>query len=344
MGYLYVRNGRYYVAFKDPNGRWIREAADTDKKGHAKAILVRRESEMFHARASGIPLQSDITLDGFKKEYLEHAEANKKPQSFRRDQSSLKRIIPAFGKLKLREITPGAVQRYVDKRLLDKVGQKRISAQTVCNELNVLSAMFREALRRELVAFNPVSRVKRPKEDNTIVRYLTPDEELRLFKVLPERLKPIVTTALHTGMRKGELLNLAWADVDLDQRLILVRNTKSNRKRYIPMNDELLELLKGLAHTEEDLHVFVNQKTTDVYKDIKKAWMNAIAKAKIVKFRFHDLRHTFASRLVQAGKSLLAVQMLLGHKDVTTTQRYSHLAPSDLRDAVEALSKNREKV
>jgi integrase len=301
LGYLYVRNGWYYVAYKDPNGRWIREAADTDKKGHAKAFLVRREAEMFQAKVSGIPVQSDQTLEDFKKEYLEHAEAIKKPQSFHRDKASLKHILPVFGKMKLREITPGAVQRYVDKRRLSKIGQKRISAQTVCNELNVLSAMFREAVRRELVAFNPVSRVKRPKEDNTIVRYLIPDEEVRLFKALPERLKPIVIAALHTGMRKGELLNLEWADVDFDQRLILVRNTKSNRKRYIPINDVLLATLKGLGHTVEDIHVFVNKKTGDVYKDIKKAWKTAMVAANILKFRFHDLRHTFASLWSRRG-------------------------------------------
>lgn len=343
MGYVFERRGYFYIAYKRPDGRWMKETADTDKKSHAKAFLVRRESEMYQAKTSGIPVCSDITLETFKKEYLEYAEANKKATSVRRDMVSLKRILPVFGRLKLREITGGAVQRWVDKRRLDKVGDKRVSAQTVCNELNVLSAMFREAIRRELVVSNPVSRVKRPKEDNIIVRYLSTDEEKRLFENLPERLKPIVTVALHTGMRKGELLNLEWSDVDFEQKLVLVKNTKSKRQRYIPMNGELVDTLKDLGHGEEDIHVFVNKKTGDVYKDIKKSWKTTLLAAKIQKFRFHDLRHTFASRLVQAGKSLLAVKELLGHQSVSTTQRYAHLAPSDLREAVEALVKKVKK-
>jgi len=343
LGYLYERNGTYYIAYKRPDGRWVRESAQTDKKTLAKALLGKREQDMLKAEVVGLPVQCDITLEEFQKEYLEHAEACKKPTSYRRDLTSLKVLLPVFGKMKLREITPGAVQRYIDRRRLAK-GRfgKHIRASTVCSEIFTLSAVFREAVRRELVQFNPVSRVKKPKEDNTIVRYLTAEEEERLFAALAPHLKPIVTAALHTGMRKGELLRLAWADIDFDQRLVTVRNTKSNRKRYIPMNDVLVDMLKSLPHSAEDIHVFVNKHTGDIYGDIKTSWLRTMRKAKIENFRFHDLRHTFASRLVQNGETLLVVKELLGHKDISTTMRYAHLAPADMRRAVDGLVPKKE--
>ncbi len=338
LGYLYERNGTYYVAYKQPNGRWVRESAGTDKKTLAKALLGKREQEMLKAEVVGLPVQSDLTLEGFKQEYLEHARACKKPASVRRDEGVLKLLLPVFGRMKLREITAGAVQRYIDRRRLQtgRTG-KPIRASTVCSEVFTLSAIFREAVRRELVQFNPVSRVKKPKEDNTIVRYLTPDEEERLFAALAPHLKPIVIGALNTGMRKGELLNLAKTDLDFDQRLITVRNTKGNRKRYIPMNDTLIEMLKSLPSSPEEIHVFVNKQTGDVYGDIKTSWKTTMRKAKIENFRFHDLRHTFASRLAQAGVPIVVIKELLGHKDITTTMRYAHLAPTDLYKAVDVL-------
>lgn len=339
LGYLYERSGTYYIAYKRPDGRWVRESAGTDKKTLAKALLGKREQEMLKAEIVGLPVQCDITLNEFKDEYLEHAAAMKKPSSLRADNVALNHhLLPVFGRMKLREITPGAVQRYIDRRrLVTRKNGKRMRAATIRNEVFTLSAIFREAVRRELVQFNPVSRVRKPREDNVIVRYLTPDEDERLFAALAPHLKPIVTAALHTGMRKGELLRLAWADIDFDQRLITVLHTKSNRKRYIPMNDTLVELLKSLPHSSEDVHVFVNKRTGDIYGDIKTSWKTTMRKAKIENFRFHDLRHTFASRLAQAGIPILVIKELLGHNDITTTMRYAHLSPTDMYKAVDVL-------
>jgi integrase len=343
LGYVYIRGGTYYIAFKRPDGRWVRESAETDKKTLAKAMLSSREHEMFEAKVVGLPVQSDIRLEKFMEEYRDYAAANKKPSAVRADEVALKKLLPLFGKMKLREIKSGDVQRYMDqRRLVKRKNGKRLRAATIRNEVHTLSAIFREAIRRDLVQSNPCSRVKKPKEDNTIVRYLTPDEEERLFKALSEQRKPIVIVALHTGMRKGEILNLEWTDIDFDQRLILVKNTKSDRKRYIPMNDVVFETLKALPVDPESKYVFVNPKTGDVYGDIKKSWATTMRRAKIEKFRFHDLRHTFASRLVQAGIPIIVVMELLGHRDLTTTMRYAHLAPTDMRQAVEALVPKKE--
>jgi len=338
MGYVYVRKGQCYIAFKRPDGRWMRESAGTDKKTLAKALLNKREEEMFKAKAAGLPVQCDLRLEEFVKEYLRHAEANKKPTSFKRDQTSLKHLLPKFGRMKLRELTAGMIQRYVDDRRLDKgKSGKRLRAATITNELHTLSAVFREAVRRDLVLVNPVSRVKKPKEENTIVRYLSPEEDQRLFAAVPPRIEPLITVALQTGLRKGELLKLEWSDVDFDQKIILVKNTKSKRRRYVPMNALVVEKLKSLPSAKDSPYVFIDPNSKEAIKDIERAWRKTLKLGKIERFRFHDLRHTFASRLVQMGVSIQVVKELLGHGDISTTMRYAHLSPADLFLAVDKL-------
>src|SRR5882672_9576956 len=147
MGYVYVRKGKCYIAYKRPDGRWMRESAETDKKTEARVILHKREDEMFKAKASGLPVQSNLRVEEFMKEYLRHAEANKKPTSFQRDGTSFKHLLPVFGKMKLREVTPGMIQRYVDdRRMVTRKDGKRLRAATITNELHTFSALFREAV------------------------------------------------------------------------------------------------------------------------------------------------------------------------------------------------------
>ncbi len=339
MGYVYVRKGKCYIAYKRPDGRWMRESAETGKKTEARVLLNRREQDMFKAKAAGLPVQCDLLLEEFVKEYLRHAEANKKPASFQRDQTSLKHLQPVFGKMLLREVTAGMIQRYVDDRRLAKGKQgKRLRAATVTNELHTLSAIYREAVLRDLVQVNPVSRVKKPKEENTIVRYLSPDEDQRLYAAVPARIEPLITVALHTGLRKGELLQLEWSDVDFDQKILLVKNTKSKRRRYVPMNALVVEKLKSLPSAKDSPYVFIDPNSKEAILDIERAWRKTLKLGKIQNFRFHDLRHTFASRLVQKGVSIQVVKELLGHSDITTTMRYAHLAPIDLIQATDKLS------
>ncbi len=141
------------------------------------------------------------------------------------------------------------------------------------------------------------------KENNQRVRYLTPDEESRLFKVLPEKYHISVLSALHTGMRKTEQFSLEWRDVDFVEGQIKVRVSKSGNSRIIAMNKTLTEALKYLSKVRliKKPYVFPGEKPVAQRTDLPKYWEQYLQSAGIENFHWHDLRHTFASRLVIVG-------------------------------------------
>ncbi len=143
-------------------------------------------------------------------------------------------------------------------------------------------------------------------------------------------------------MRQDEILSLEWPNVDLFRRTATVVKSKNGEKRTIPINQRVFELLKEKAkvrHIKSNF-VFASEAGTKVdHRNLLRAFYNALTNAKIEDFRFHDLRHTFATRLAQAGVDLYKIAKLLGHKDIKMTQRYSHHYPESLRDGVEVLDR-----
>lgn len=146
----------------------------------------------------------------------------------------------------------------------------------------------------------------------------------------------IVTIALYTGARRGGILGLTWERVDFSRGVLLLDKTKSGRRREVPMNDAVYGGLSALPGPKKEGLVF-HKKDGAAWGSIRTAFAGACAEAKIEDFRFHDLRHTFASWLVMAGRSLKEVQELLGHQTFAMTLRYAHLSPDRLRDAVTSL-------
>lgn len=149
-----------------------------------------------------------------------------------------------------------------------------------------------------------------------------------------DHLTPVVLVAINTGLRRGELLSLRWADVDLGSKLLTVRadKAKSGKQRHVPLNAEAHAVLQAWKQQADgDAQVFQPA-------DVKTAWASLLDRAGVAGFRFHDLRHTFASKLVTKGVDLNTVRELLGHGDIKMTLRYAHLAPAHLAAAVERLS------
>ena len=156
-----------------------------------------------------------------------------------------------------------------------------------------------------------------------------------IFGGLTGFLKPILVMAYNTGMRRSEILNLKWENVDMSQGYVRVEETKNGESRYIPINKQLNEALKTVKYNTSGDYVFSHD--NEPVRTFKTAFNAAVKRAGVDRFTFHDLRHTFASVLVMKGVDLATVQELLGHKSITMTKRYSHPTPEHKRQAIEKL-------
>lgn len=278
------------------------------------------------------------TVAEFRDEYMSYVRDIIAKRSWSRDELSLSHITDSLGDRKLSSITPGDILDYQGRRLKDGV-----RPSTVNRELACLKHLFNIAKQRSrFFGENPVSRVKFLDENNQVERVLTPEEEDKLFAVSAPHLRPIITTAIHTGMRKNEILSLRWANIDLETNIITVEatNTKSKKLKRIPANSTLRKaLLEQKLKTGFNEYVFLNPEGNPYQRhdSLKRCFEGALRRAGIKGLRFHDLRHTAATRMIEAGASIVAVSKILGHSAFSTTMRYAH--PEDsLKDAVEKLA------
>ncbi|MFY9583375.1 MAG: site-specific integrase, partial [Candidatus Acidiferrales bacterium] len=182
---------------------------------------------------------------------------------------------------------------------------------------------------------NPIRQVPRRKENNARVRFLDEAEEARLRAKIRESYaerEPEFDLALHTGMRRSEQYGLRWENVNLRLGIITIPCSKHGERRYEPVNSQARAALESLRQQRDGSERLIP-------RGHGRRWFErAVREAGIVDFHWHDLRHTFASRLVMAGVDLRTVQELLGHKTITMTVRYSHLAPAHLQEAVDRLA------
>jgi integrase len=323
---IYSKNGQYFIDYYY-QGKRVREKAGTNKREAEHALAIRR-AEILQGRYQ-IRQQSKMTFAEFSGIYMEYAKANKR--SWLRDHTSLTHLVPVFGAKKLDEITSRSIDEYKIKRL------EKVKPATVNRELILVKRMFNLAIIWGKATANPMKGVKLLREANMPERILTKDEITQLLAVCSDYFRPIVLTALHTGMRKGEILGLKWEQVDLEARVITILFSKSGRIRKIPINSLLFEILKGLREKSVSEYVFTCRRTKLPPGEIRTAWLTAIRKSGIIRCRFHDLRHTFASHLVASGVDIVTVKELLGHADIKMTMRYAHSAPASKVKAVASL-------
>jgi integrase len=262
-------------------------------------------------------------------EYLAISKATKR--SWRRDTALLNNLKAAFGSKTLAGIGVKDVEQYKAAR-----AEKR-SPATVNRELACLKHLFNKAIHWGYARENPVRKVRLFKENNQRTRYLEPSEREKLLACCSPELRPVVVVALNTGLRLGELIALTWADIDLGKGLLHVRDSKSGEGRHVPLNAEAVEALRSLTRHIDSPRVFFSRYGKP-YRSVRTGFENACKRAGVEGFRFHDLRHSFASYLVMAGVDLNTVRELMGHKTITMTLRYAHLSPEHKQAAVEKLS------
>ncbi|MGD0661673.1 MAG: site-specific integrase [Syntrophorhabdales bacterium] len=321
---LYRRGETYWFTLMH-DGQRIRESLKTDNRKLAEKVYAKKLVDIVEGRYFEATTARTTTFDEMVEKYLsKHAHS--------RDGYTKKPLLDFFGGMMLSQITTPLVADYQDERL------EEVKEATVYQELSLLRRMFNVARKRwKWVKDNPVSDGDLSfsvGSRNARDRWLTVEEEDTLLEKAtnPVWLRALLITALHTGMRRGELLALTRKDIDFPRRLVRVERSKNGEKRSIPMSQTLYETLQTIKVRDISGTLF-----PIAIRSLRAAYDEALAKAGITDFHFHDLRHTFATRLVQNGVDLYKVQKLLGHKNIAMTERYAHHYPESLRSSVEVL-------
>jgi site-specific recombinase XerD len=279
--------------------------------------------------------------------YLPSVKTRKK--SVGTDVSLLKNhLIPTFGHKSLSSIKPLDVQAFVNS--LSGKGMAPASRNRI---LMLLKFMFNCAIKWEVLTqdMNPCKGISELLENNKLERFLTSDEAQRLRSAIATSanplLGPIVQLMMLTGCRRGEALNAKKTDFDLERGSWLLPDPKGGKARHIPMNERAVDTVKAALLLGQNLdhnfalnpYLFANPRTGLPFEQIYYSWDTARKKAGLKDLRMHDLRHSFASAMVNSGMTLYDVKEILGHANIKTTQRYAHLSNQRLRQAAESVSK-----
>jgi integrase len=333
---LMKRGAVWYIRYSfQGKDKW--EAIGPSKR-QAELVLGKRKLEIAEGRYLSTPKGLKWTYSQLLDRYLNYAKVVKKASTYETDTYWAKHLRRSFGSMPLKDITADKVATYLENKLADG-----LKPATVAHHLALLKHSFTMAVKWNLILAHLLRDVKLPiKVSNERLRYLTPQEINRLLTVCPLHLRRIVLTALHTGMRKSEILKLCWEQIDLTQRFLLLTqmNTKGKRMRAVPLTATMVELFQEIKAEQgrdglNSPYVFANPVTGKPYRrDADTAWYNALKKAGLQGLHFHDLRHTTASHLRMQGADLLTVQEILGHQDLRMTARYAHVNPAHTLKAI----------
>lgn len=345
---IYQRGKTWWITYMGIDGQQQWESSGSKLKADADYLLACRKKEI----AEGItPLATSrkkylTTFEELVKRYLEYCKTQK---DYKGKVSRFATLSRTFGTMKMIDITLEKLEVYQASRLTEhrqprKEGGKvggLIKPATVNRELSDLKHMFTKAEEWGLIPdslLKTARKVKPFKLNNSRLRFLSVSESVTLIKACGRGLREIVTFALNTGCRRSEIYSLTWEHVDLKHGFIRIAESKNGEARDIPINSTLAVMFKGIVRRIDSPCVFVNPETGTRYQDIKRSFATACRKIAVMDFRFHDLRHTFASHLVMAGVDLTTVSRLMGHKSLAMTLRYAHLAPDHLKRAVDLLT------
>jgi len=326
---LYKREDspKWWVTWNDQNGKRIRRSSGTADRKLAEALAASWVKDDFMEGHFG--KKPDLL---FSEILLRYAKAlkRKNPEYFMdKTRYRIKFLNDRFGDHKVSELTYRAIQDFVDERL------ETVSSGMALTDVAYIKAAINRARREELTDVVPnFPRIKPSRPRN---RWLTHDEEDRLVLAAAPHLKPIIRFAADTGGRRSELLKLDWRYVDLKNRRVTFIQTKNGEDRTVRLCARAYRELMNLGPKDTGPVFTYGGKA---FKGFKSSFDKAREKAGIEDFRFHDLRHTFASRLVQGGVPLYNVMHLTGHKSLEMVQRYAHLAP-EFQEAAIAVLDNR---
>ena len=294
-------------------------------KSQAIRTLDKKRTEVLNDEHGLIKKVSNPRIEDFSDTYL----ARRRHLRFhKRDALSVRTLLKYFKGQNLMSIIPSKIEDYIGSRLEDGVANGTINRELTC-----LKRMFSLAIKWEDAQFNPVKEVDFLEEPPGRTKFLSEDKARKLISCASDHIKPIITTALNTGMRLSEILSLKWSEVHIESVVnphVELQVTKNNKMRYIPLNDDMVELLKRIKKENDQRpqpseHVFLGKYGKPLLS-VKGPFKAALKKANIQDFRFHDLRHTFASHYVMNGGDLMSLKEIGGWSSLKMVERYSHLA------------------
>lgn len=338
MADVYERSPKKWYLRGRVNGKRIHVfVANTKSEAQAALREFLKRKALDDLDLPDLPKKKDkprVLFETLALQYADHCMTDKARNTYVAELSRINvHLLPAFRGRYLHEITPLHVMAWKEQRV-----RAGISSSTLCNELRVLKTMFARA--RDWGLFDGEDPVKKlPRTYRKKIHFLSPEEAERYLAACSPSYLPIAATFIFTGMRKGELLDLKWSDVNLKNRMISIRpdsSLKNSEGRDIPINSQLLELLKSLPKSAE--WVFPGADGRSQRNCIKRQHLLARRKADLPNLTLHHLRHTFASLAIQQGFDVGAVSKLLGHNSLRITMEiYHHLNPDHARKVVEGL-------
>lgn len=338
--------GTFYIRYKD----------DTNKTCHQK-IGRTADVSLLEARRQARTLKAQIQLGAdprgeekarktvvtfkefFDQHYLPYVTPRKR--SWKRDEELFKlRIEDAFGSKRLNEITRQQVQTFHTSLLA-----QGLSGASCDHHVKLIRQALNLAIEWDMLDKNPAAKVPLFNMDNKVEHYLDDAQLEKLLMVLrsEDNARSVCLIAmflLSTGARLNEALQATWSQIDRQTKVwrIPASNSKSKRIRAVPLNESAFDVLNQLDTEGTFEHLFVNRQTGNPYTTVHKVWGRLRKKAGLPFLRIHDLRHQYASFLVNSGRTLYEVQQILGHSDPSVTQRYAHLSTKSLQDAANSAS------
>ena len=340
FGRAYQRKpgGRWTIDFYGPQGRvqrvvkWAnsrQEAQEAKRKAIFEAFLGKEEDK-----------GERVTFDKLSEMYVtDYAAVNKK--SWKTDAGFLEGMREFFKGRFADSITAQDIEKFKAKK------KSEVKLSSVNRYLVILSKLFNCGIQWGYLKLNPCKGVKKFSEQPfRRTRVLSPEEEEALLKAAgPGYLKSMIRVMLNTGLRRKELLQLTWENVDFKKRRLVIRETKTSRSLYVPMNELVVQELKGLYRAgKHDGPVFRNPRTGKAFVDVKRSFSGACLRGSVKNFQLRDLRRTFGTRLGESGVEAVTCSELLGHKSLTTTRTYLMTDAERKAEAVERLVKRKAPV
>ena len=330
---IYERKGRngdvtYYIRYQ-ADGTDIKERVGRKSRGFtrelAKDALKTRLGDVARGHFNLEKVRKPVPFSKLAERYKEFAAGYKR--GWQEEKYIVEEFATLFGDTPLAQITTWQIEKWKAEQ------GKTLNLATVNRRLTVIKHMFKKAVEWDLTKANPATLVKRFTITSERTRFLNRDEIQRLLQECEKQvtspwLLSLVTLALNTGMRQGELLAMKWENVNFERAMISIVQSKTLRPKSIAMNQPTKDALNWLQANRYGDHLFMWPWGDKIGKvTVYDAFKKACGAAGIEDFRFHDLRHTFASHLVMAGVDLVTVKELLGHKTIAMTNRYTHLGP-----------------